>query len=147
VNTPSTNIIQNNFASGYNYMNRKPIIALLAIWVFVLVAVINVYLTNDQYLLESNSLSLNSNTAFSDNSQNLGLNKNNTGNQNYALVQYNKKLILTKFTGIISQPNASTKGTAGKKNGNKGQGIIVIKNQNLPKPTAGNEFSVKPIPQ
>jgi hypothetical protein len=140
------NSIKYNFGSEYNLIKQKRSIALLAIWIFVLIAVINVYLTNDQYLIENSSTGINSTISYADNRQNFNQ-TNNDGQQNYALVQYNKKLILTRFTGIISQPNSSIKTQNQNKKNAKGQGIIVIKNQRPAKPVTNNEFSVKPIPQ
>ncbi|HEX4958905.1 MAG TPA: hypothetical protein VFV46_12055 [Lacibacter sp.] len=147
MNIVFNNSIKNKVVSKNALIKQKRTYALSAIWIFVFITVINVYFTNVQYLTEnSDSRGLNPTLSISDN-KSIVNSDNNTGNQNYALVQYNKKLILTRFTGIIAQSNnANLKGNKGSNNTSKAQSIIVIKNQQYNKPAKNNEFSVKPIP-
>ncbi len=116
-------------------LDYKFLLSVLAIWMFVV-------LSSSYLLLSKNGFYQQFNKGFAANEVvptttkvNYKIDKTNT----YALVEFNKKIMLTKFVPL------STANSAGEKINNR-PSIIKLNNRNKPKPIQNDGFSIKPLP-
>lgn len=150
-NTENIKLISVN---AIKVVRKKSSFAILIIWLFSVFAGAFIYFSNKGYLkMPDNMFSVSELNKFSaattgnDSAKSsVNTNGNKSLEESYVLVQYNKRLILTRYTSINQKDENKTTFQQLQTTTNSNQPVIIKRQINKPaKPSS--DFSIKSIPQ
>lgn len=150
-NTENIKLISVN---AVKVVRKKSSIAILIIWLISAFAGTFIYFNNKGFLkfpdqtFNARTLNKFSNVTTGNDSAKSAFNKNNNKSleESYVLVQYNKRLILTRYTSINQKVDSKTTFQQLQTTTNPGQPVIIKRQINKPsKPSS--DFTIKSIPQ